>query len=66
MCYKLYSKRFSNFRFGFFEVLKPLVAAVLTAEYVNLQDLRDIRRMNPPLQHIAKAKAEIAANVCFY
>ena len=35
-------------------------------EYVNLQDLRDIRRMNPPLQEVAKAKAEIVEHFFIY
>jgi hypothetical protein len=40
-------------------VLEPPVAAVLTAECVNYQCLRDIRRINPPLQEVAKPKCGI-------
>jgi hypothetical protein len=41
-------------------VLEPPVAAVLTADCVNYQCLRDIRRINPPLQEVAKLKCGIA------
>jgi hypothetical protein len=39
--------------------LKHSVAADLSAEYVNEQYLRDIRRINPPLQEVAKPKTKI-------
>jgi hypothetical protein len=49
---------YSNFRFGFIEILRPPVAAVLTAEcHANIENPR-IRRLKPPLQEVAKPKAE--------
>jgi hypothetical protein len=37
-------------------VLEPAVAADSSAEYVIWRYLRDIRRMDPPLQQVAKPK----------
>jgi hypothetical protein len=53
-------KNISNFCFDIIEVLKPPVAAVLTAEYHASNAKLRIRRMNPPLQEAAKPKAKIA------
>jgi hypothetical protein len=55
----VFDKLISNFRFGIIEVLQLAVAADLSAEYVIWRQLRDIRRINPSLQQVAKVKAEI-------